>query len=207
MVLWVNCHPAFLLAFAITSVYLAATAIKMLSADQEAVRRDFMTRSGLLCALLVGLLVVSFINPYGVQLYQYIAEYLHGTSILAHTDEFKSPNFHFNIHAICLEILFFALALGFVRNGKKVSLPAFMLTMMFGHLSLWAVRNIPLFAFVTMPLLGRLFGPKDDETSSGAASVVDTAAIAPAQTTDISPSTPSIFSNIWAKLSGPVERI
>ena len=166
MVLWVNCHPAFLLGFVITSVYLASTTIKTIFAQSQVERSGFMRQSLMLCGLLAALLLVSFINPYGVQLYTYISEYLHGTSILSHTDEFKSPNFHFNLHAICLEMLFFVLAVGFVRNGRTASLPSFLLTAMFGHLSLWAVRNIPLFAFVTMPLLGRLYSPRQQQIVS-----------------------------------------
>jgi hypothetical protein len=146
------------MGFAICGMYLFATTIKILNSTEEDARREFMIKSVKLCALLVALLIVSFINPYGVQLYQYISEYLHGTSILAHTDEFRSPNFHFNLHAMCLEILFFCLALGFIKGGKKVTLPSFIVTVAFGHLSLWAVRNISLFAFIAMPVLGRCFG-------------------------------------------------
>ncbi|MBS1988896.1 MAG: hypothetical protein JSS83_00180 [Cyanobacteria bacterium SZAS LIN-3] len=164
MILWVNCHPAFLLGFGICGMYLFAAALKIISAGEEAERKSFMMQAMQLGLLLVGLLVVSFINPYGIQLYQYISEYLHGTSILAHTDEFKSPNFHFNIHALCLEILFFCLALGLLKGGKRCSLPSFIVTVVFAHLSLWAVRNISLFAFVVMPLLGRLFA-KDEESA------------------------------------------
>ncbi|MBU6450805.1 MAG: hypothetical protein KGS72_03435 [Cyanobacteria bacterium REEB67] len=211
MVLWVNCHPAFLLGFAITAVYLASTTFKILIAEDDGQRRQFMQRSALLCGLLVALLVVSFINPYGVQLYEYISHYLRGTSILAHTDEFKSPNFHFNIHAVCLEILFFALALGFVRNGKKVTLPSFLLTMMFGHLSLWAVRNIPLFAFVTMPLLGRLFGSKGaDVQASNDAISAKTPLLSGEQASTITAASlserrsPSILSNMFGKIARPM---
>jgi hypothetical protein len=158
MVLWVNCHPAFLLGFAICGFYLLATTIKILSSSEEDARSDFMIKSVKLCALLLALLIVSLVNPYGVHLYEYISHYLHGTGILAHNDEFKSPDFHFNIHAICLEILFFCLALGLLKGGKKVTLPYFIVTMVFGHLALSAVRNISLFSFVVMPLLGKLFG-------------------------------------------------
>jgi len=165
MVLWVNCHPAFLLGFGICGMYLFATTLKILSASQESVRKEFLIKSAQLSGLLLALVIVSFINPYGVQLYQYISEYLHGTSILAHTDEFKSPNFHFNIHALCLEVLFFCLALGLLKGGKKCTLPSFIVTVVFGHLSLWAVRNISLFSFVVMPLLGKLFGAEPEAAS------------------------------------------
>jgi hypothetical protein len=158
MVIWVNCHPAFLLGFAICGFYLLATTIKTLSSNDEEKRSQFFAMTVKLCGLLVLLLAVTLINPYGVHLYQYINDYLHGTSILAHNDEFKSPNFHFNIHAMCLEILFFCLALGLLKGGKKVTLPYFIVTVVFAHLSLMAVRNIALFSLVVMPLLGKLFG-------------------------------------------------
>lgn len=189
MVLWVNCHPAFLLGFAICGFYLLAVAIKVLSCSDESERSKFFALAVKLCTLLVALLIVTLINPYGVHLYQYISDYLHGTSILAHNDEFKSPNFHFNIHAICLEILFFCLALGLVKGGKKITLPYFIVTMVFAHLSLMAVRNIALFALIVMPLLGKLFGQEE---------TVDLANSSP----ETSPQ--SILSRCFAKLSRPL---
>ena len=84
MVIWVNTHPAFLLAYAISGLYLLVTACGAACGRRSSGRPVLV-----LATLLLALILVSFINPYGVTLYHYIADYLKGTAILAVTDEFK----------------------------------------------------------------------------------------------------------------------
>lgn len=157
MLVWVNTHPAFLFAFAITGLYFVITTGGALWASVPEDKQRQKKQAVQLFALLFGLLGVSFINPYGMELYHYIREYLHGTSILSVTQEFKSPDFKESIHAIFLELLFFFLALGLFLRGK-VTATAFAMCIAFGHLALSAVRNISLFAFVSLPALGALYG-------------------------------------------------
>lgn len=128
MMLWVNCHPAFLLAYAISGVYLCATAFGALSAEDNIVKKRRFKEFALLLGLLAGLFLASLANPYGTGLYHYIGEYLKGTSILAQTDEFKSPVFHGNLHAFCLEILFLLLLFGLWLGGRRATLPSIMMT-------------------------------------------------------------------------------
>ena len=203
MILWVNCHPAFLMGFAICGIYIFASTIKILTAGSESLRLEFMGKAIRLCALVLALLVLTLINPYGFQLYQYIAEYLHGTSILAHTEEFNSPNFHFNIHAMCLEILFFSLALGFARGGRKLSLPSFLMIITYGHLSLMAVRNIPLFSFISMPILGRLFG-KDSSLDGAVIGHSEAPATADDEMVSEDGASESILARLSAKITRPM---
>lgn len=157
MILWVNCHPAFLLAFAITGLYMVVATLRGLAAGATPLRTKRLKQATQLVALLGGLFVVSMINPYGLQLYHYIGEYLHGTSILSQTDEFKAPNFLLNFHAYCLAILFAFLAVGLAIGAKKISLPSLAMTMVFTYLSLSAVRHMPLFVIVALPVLGTLY--------------------------------------------------
>lgn len=157
MILWVNCHPAFLLAFAITGLYMVVATFRGLIAGASPLRSDKLKQAGQLLALLSGLFAVSLLNPYGLQLYHYIAEYLHGTGILAQTDEFKAPNFLLNFHAYCLAVLFAFLATGLAIGAKKISLPSLAMTGVFTYLSLSAVRHMPLFVIVALPVLGVLY--------------------------------------------------
>lgn len=157
MALWVNCHPAFLLAFAITGLYMVTAAFRGLIAGATELRGQKLKQAGQLLALLGCLFMVSLLNPYGLQLYHYIAEYLHGTGILAQTDEFKAPNFLFNFHAYCLAVLFAFLATGLAIGIKKISLPSLAMTGVFTYLSLSAVRHMPLFVIVALPVLGTLY--------------------------------------------------
>ncbi len=157
MVLWVNCHPAFLLAFAITGLYLLIVLLRGITADNQSLRQGKLKQAGQLALLLMLLLLVSLANPYGLTLYHYIGEYLHGTSILAQTDEFKPPNFLLNFHAYCLAILMAFASVGLCFGRNKLSLPALALTIIFAYLALSAVRHMPLFVIVVLPVLGILY--------------------------------------------------
>ncbi|MBK9771618.1 MAG: hypothetical protein IPP57_12460 [Candidatus Obscuribacter sp.] len=163
MLIWVNCHPAFLFGFAICGLYLCVTTGSALAAPGDdslapyKLSRAVRTKQAVtLLVLLVALVATTFINPYGIELYKYIREYLHGTSILAVTDEFKSPDFKGNLHAIFLEILMSLFALGLFLRGR-VTVPTLAMCIAFNHLALTSVRNISLYATVVLPALGRLF--------------------------------------------------
>lgn len=152
MVIWVNTHPAFLLAYAISALYFCVTACGAVFGRRTGGRPVLV-----LAVLLLALILVSFVNPYGVTLYHYIADYLKGTAILAVTDEFKIPDFKHSIHAVFLEILFGSILVGAYLRGRLTATTTAMV-LAFGHLALNAVRNISLFAIVALPALGSLFG-------------------------------------------------
>lgn len=158
MAIWVNSHPAFLTAYAICGIYWLAMTISALSAESSELRRSRFKQDGLLAILMVGLYLASLANPYGFELYHYIGEYLRGTAILAQTDEFRSPVFHGNLHAFCLELLFALLVFGLWLGGRRATLSQILMTCAFGFLSLSAVRNIALFSIVVQPVLGVCYG-------------------------------------------------
>jgi hypothetical protein len=156
MLIWVNCHPAFLMGLVITGIYLASDLFVWLctAAGQVKEKCTGRIKSLALCLLVVGL--VTFINPYGVQLYKYIVEYLHQTAVLAQTDEFGSPSFHGELQSVLLELLYFLLALGLVCTQKKPSLPQFLTALAYAHLSLAGKRSMPLFVIVSLPFIAEL---------------------------------------------------
>ncbi len=163
MVLWVNCHPAFLFGIAITGLYMVVTFLESLLRKDPISRLSAKTKAISLAIALAVIVLASLLNPYGFQLYEYIAHYLKGSAVLAETDEFLSPNFKNNIHALCLELLFLFLAIGLAVSKNRPSIPQFCLTLVFAHLTLSAQRNIPLFSIVVLPVLGKLFGANKSE--------------------------------------------
>lgn len=168
MLVWVNTHPAFLLGFAILGVYLLATGYGAIADKDVSPKSISLSRLKVLALAFPVVGLATLANPYGLQLYEYIRDYLHGTAILAATDEFKPPVFgSLSLHAICLEILFLLTAIGFYRGGR-LTLPSFLLLLSFSHMALTAVRNISLFSIISLPILGRLF-----KKEGGAASKLD----------------------------------
>jgi len=166
MLLWVNCHPAFPLGIALIGIYFLSAVNAYFRAGTER-RPACLDR---IKSLFIGGLIAAgatLVNPYGPALHLYIIEYLKGSTVLANTDEFRSPVFHGDdIHAICLEILITFFLVGLAISKKRPSLPYFATVVLFMHMALSAVRSIPLFAIASVPAIGLLFSNTrlDDST-------------------------------------------
>lgn len=157
MLIWANSHPAFILGLALIVLY---TGCAMLSAKVE--QNDSMAetkrkQARTLALVFLSTSLITLINPYGFGLHLYILHYLQGNSILAETDEFKSPVFHDNIHALCLELMLIAIVAGLAITKRRVLLPTTATVITLLHLALSAVRNIPLFSLAAVPFAGGLF--------------------------------------------------
>lgn len=161
MLFWVNCHPAFLMGLAIIFIYLGGNfPAAFLSGEGPSKKfaQDCIKVFSLAFALC---LLISFVNPYGANLYSYIFEYLHQTAVIGQTDEYASPTFHGALQPTCLEFLFFALAIGLVASREKPRLPRLLLVLAYCHLALASVRNLPLFVIVCLPFIAWLMGRMD----------------------------------------------
>ena len=91
-----------------------------------------------------------------MDLYRYIVEYLHQSTVLAQNDEFGSPEFHGQLQSVLLELFYFLIAVGLVCTRKKPSLSSFLVVMAYVHLSLSGKRNMPLFVIVSTPFIAGL---------------------------------------------------
>ncbi|MBY0356611.1 MAG: hypothetical protein K2W82_01310 [Candidatus Obscuribacterales bacterium] len=146
MLIWVNCHPAFIAGLAIIGIYLVC---RIVISKKQTIELAF----GLGIAALATLF-----NPYGVRLYEYIAQYFQQSIVLANTEEYKSPVFHGDWQTTSLELLYFLLLFGlFLKIGRKINVPRLFLVLALAHLSLSSVRNMPLFAIVALPFIAELF--------------------------------------------------
>lgn len=166
MLLWVNCHPAFPLGIALIGVYFLSALLAWAKSPGAERAINFLRVK----ALFIGGLIASamtLVNPYGPKLHGYILEYLKVSTILANTDEFRSPVFHGDdLHAICFEVLMTFLLIGLAIGKKRPSLPYFTVTLLVMHMALSAVRSIPLFAIVSVPAIGLLFAKTKLEDST-----------------------------------------
>ncbi|MBX3152312.1 hypothetical protein KF728_19285 [Candidatus Obscuribacterales bacterium] len=157
MLLWVNCHPAFPLGIVLIGIYFLSALVNWFRAEIAQKAANFVRVKTFFIGGAIASLT-TLINPYGVKLHGYILEYLKGSTILANTDEFRSPVFHLDdIHSICFEILIAFLFAGLAIGKKRPSLPYFAVTLFVMHMALSAVRSIPLFAIVSVPAIGLLF--------------------------------------------------
>lgn len=189
MLIWVNTHPAFALGIGITGCYLLGFLLDAVTAPAAQRVAILKARCLPILALIAGFCVISLINPYGIGLHEYILQYLKKTSVISQTDEFMSPVFHGNLHSTCLEMYLFFLITGLYRRrgtlfarAQNVSSSNLLAVLVFTHMALQAVRNMPLFAIISIPTIARLWG-NADATAAG-----DTPAIQ-AETSEITDTT------------------
>lgn len=157
MLVWANSHPGFILGFAQMAIYMVVATGLLLSGRQSTNRKELPG----LCAAAATMLAATLINPYGLALHQNLSEYLKQSTVTNYVDEYLSPVFHGALQSNCLELIFLALACGLAFHKTKPSIPQVLLVLAFGHLALSAMRNIPLFILVALPLAGELLGGID----------------------------------------------
>ncbi|MBS2002584.1 MAG: hypothetical protein JST44_13830 [Cyanobacteria bacterium SZAS LIN-5] len=157
MLVWVNCHPAFVVGFVLIAVYLGASLCSAFFYAAGNKRKHYLESAKTFTLALGCTFAASLVNPNGLILYQYIEKYLKGSMILANTDEFLSPVFHFSLHPTCLEAIFAIFIVGLAISQKRLSFPKLLLCLAFSHLALSAVRNMPLFVIIVLPAIAQLY--------------------------------------------------
>jgi hypothetical protein len=156
MLVWVNCHPAFLFGLALIALYVACalTAAMVYTGEK---RREFLTKAKDFIIAGLSCFAISFVNPYGYKLYVYIFEYFRGGEVIQATNEFQQPNFHGQLSPLCLAVMFAALTIGLAIGRRRLTFPKLMVCLVFAFLALLSVRHMPLFAIVALPAMGELF--------------------------------------------------
>lgn len=157
-IIWVNTHPAFLFAFALTGVYFVSAAVLSFCKRGTEAAVGYIQKLKTASIALFLCLLATAINPYGVKLHAYMVDYVKGTPGLAEvTHEFMSPVFHGGLQSVCLELLFAILIIGLAFTRNSLSMPRLITCIAFAHLTLSAVRNMPLFAIVALPAISQLY--------------------------------------------------
>ena len=155
MLVWANAHPGFVFGFAMIGVYLAGEAAVGLVSPPGERGRPF-ARAAVLAAGLALTAAASFVNPYGAGLHAHIGAYTRRDALRGGFDEFQSPVFHGQFQAVSLELLFAALVLGIALSRRRPWIGQFALVAIFAHLALSAVRHVPLFVIVSLPVAGAM---------------------------------------------------
>jgi hypothetical protein len=156
MLFWVNLHGGFLVGFLILGAYWAGAIVT----DRPKALR---------LAGILGLCVaVSLINPNGWQLHAHSIAFLQSGFLTGWLKEYSSPDFH----AAGPRVLIVWLALIFVTlvwHRPRWSAGAALLVGLWIYFALYAVRNIPLLAVVSTPVLAPAWSAWWRETRPGLA--------------------------------------
>jgi hypothetical protein len=157
MLIWVNCHPGFVFGFGILCIYLFCYIMQYILVEALEMKNLYKQRSKWLFLTLLATGSMSLCNPYFLDLYTYTVNYLQRRTIIDVTNEFTSPIFHGNVQPACLVLLFAFLVVGLAITKRPLPFAQLMIALAFGHLSLSAIRNLPLFVIVVLPLISQLF--------------------------------------------------
>ncbi|HVM61465.1 MAG TPA: hypothetical protein VMV72_11430 [Verrucomicrobiae bacterium] len=152
-VLWVNLHAGFLTGLMLIGVCFAGAAVGLfVDADEHraAARRNMQT----LALAGFGCCLASLANPNGWGLYRYLGNFFQHSSLVGFISEFRSPSFH-SPSTNGFTLLLAALALTLIVARPRLRPTELLLIGWSGFLALRWVRNIPLFAIVVTPIMGR----------------------------------------------------
>jgi hypothetical protein len=148
MLIWVNTHGAFIAGFVILGAY----GVDWLWEYFQGRATKTMGQQ----LLLIGLVsfAVTFINPSGWHLWGTSVGYVSNDFMTSHTVEYLSPDFHErDVWPFMFMIAFGLLAL---MQDRKVQVREALLLAGWTVMSLYSVRNLPLFAVLTAPTYAAL---------------------------------------------------
>jgi hypothetical protein len=156
VVLWVNLHAGFVMAFLVIAIAGLGTALPLLI-DGE--RRGAGWRvAGLTACLGLAAAVASLLNPFGARALLFPLEVVSSVPFMTSTIEWFPPNFHHRSFRP-LELMLLLLFPAFAWGRGRLSAADVGLILVFANLGLTSVRHVPLFAIVAAaPLAAALEG-------------------------------------------------
>ena len=147
--LWVNLHGGFLYGLVLIGLYLVGDALEIRWGHGRAHWVGRLRQHGV---VLAGALAGALINPSGPGLLMHVTGYLGKGYLVDRTAEYQSPDFHALYGRIFLMVVLgvvAALALG----GRRPAFPRLVAVLANLAFALMAIRNIPLFGLVALPLV------------------------------------------------------
>ncbi len=151
--LWVNLHGGYLAGFITLGAYWLGAVVELVRARSDAAGRSAAQRKLTVLssiAILCGL--ASLVNPNGYQLHLHNLAFLRSNYLTGWLAEYSSPDFHApdsRGFLAWLALTFLTLALA----RPRVSPASGILLITWTYFALYAVRNIPLLAIFTAPII------------------------------------------------------
>jgi hypothetical protein len=164
IVLWVNVHGGWIVAFVLLAIFWLGAVWNWFSAKEHCLEdslRKISATQRIRDLTAIGLLsaAASLLNPYGWKLHAHVYSYLSNHFLIDHIDEFQSPNFHGIAQKCFLALLLITLtALALRARPLRLSQG---LTILFAvYAGLYASRNIPVSSLLLAMILGPLLSSK-----------------------------------------------
>ncbi|MBV9266809.1 MAG: hypothetical protein JO061_11635 [Acidobacteriaceae bacterium] len=145
---WANLHGSFFLG--IVMIAIAALAPLLDSVLRGGPSKPALKSAGPFVLAAAGCFLVSFLNPYGWHLHEHIVKYLSDKKQMDVMQEFQSMNFH-HLPAPFFEVMLLLGAAAVVWCVQQRKWAGALTLLLWAHLSLYAVRNVPVFLFLAAP--------------------------------------------------------
>jgi hypothetical protein len=160
MLIWVNVHGGFLLAFVLLGIFWLGsvwTWLRLKESRIEELLQKIAAGKRVRQLTLVGLAsaVASLVNPYGWHLHAHIYFYLSNRFFMDHIDEFQSPNFH-GIAQRCFLVLLLVTIAALACRGNRLRLSQILLMTFAVYAALYSSRNIPISSIFLAAIVGPL---------------------------------------------------
>jgi hypothetical protein len=149
MLVWVNVHGGFLIAFLLLAIYWVAAMWSWLASRESRHRARNLAVVGVLS------LGATLVNPFGWGLHVHIYHYLSNRFLMDHIDEFRSPDFH-GVAQRCFAILLVAALLALAARGRELRLSEGLVVAFCVYSGLYAARNIPVSSVLIVLVIGPL---------------------------------------------------
>ncbi len=160
MLLWVNLHGGFLVAFVLLGIYWLSTmwlgftaASNKLEDILEKRRAGKRARDFAWVTVLAAM--ATLVNPYGFRLHAHLYRYLSNRFLMDHIDEFQSPNFH-GVAQKCFAILLLITLLTAAAKTRKLTMIEGLVVLFAVCSGLYASRNIPVASLLLVLVVGPL---------------------------------------------------
>jgi hypothetical protein len=150
IVLWTNLHGGFLAGLTLIGIHFVGNIVRAIMDDlslRPALRRRVVTLGilGVTCA------AATLLNPNGWKLHQHLLGFLWSSSRSHFTSEWNSANFHFaGMRGFTLQLLVLGFMLVVVRRPWATTDLLLIAFWLFS--SLYAMRNVPIFALIATPI-------------------------------------------------------
>jgi hypothetical protein len=163
MLLWVNIHGGFAIGFILMVAYLFGETANWIidhwqnpgvSPERDVLQAMSPREIGLLAVVMLICFLLLPLNPNGFEMWNYPFRTVNIGILQDFIVEWQSPNFHeFYLHPFIWMLL--AALTSFGLSGRRADFTDLTLVALFAYMSLLAVRNIPLFALITAPVIAR----------------------------------------------------
>jgi len=148
-VIWANLHGGFVYGWILIGIYLTGSLGELAWREDRGVWRE---RVKYYLIMLATSVIVTALNPYGLQLHRHLFEFFQKPFLRDNTAEFVSPDFHElggKVFLFVLLLCVFALTL----HRRRPTLPHLLLVYAGIAFALISVRNIPLFGLTALPVV------------------------------------------------------